>query len=113
MSACRQWSSAHSRQATLVRHFMCVLVASVVRVVVSITLITLGGSQRSVLTPTLGSCGVPDAPTARALVTTGCLAPGEVVSLAPAGATAIPVAAIAAAAQDDLITAPGAQEQAG
>ena len=112
VSACRQWSSAHSRQATLVRHLMCsVLVASVARVVVAITLITLGGSQRSALTPTLGSCGVPDAPTARALVTTGCLAPGEVVSLAPAGATAVPVATIAAAAQDDLNTAPGAQEQ--
>ena len=109
VSACRQWSSAHSRQATLVRHFMCgVLVASVVRVVDAIT---LSGSQRSVLTPTLGSCGVPDAPTARALVTTGCLAPGEVVSLAPAGATAVPVATIAAAAQDDLDAAPGAQEQ--
>ena len=56
---------------------------------------------------------MPDASAARPLVTTGGLAPGEVALLAPAGAASIPVAAIAAAAQDDLHTAPDAQEQAG
>ena len=56
---------------------------------------------------------MPDAPTARALVATGGLASGNVVRLAPAGAAAIPIAAIAVAAQDDLDAAPDAQEQTG
>jgi len=56
---------------------------------------------------------VPGASAARALVTTGGLAPGDVVLLAPAGAAAVPVTAIAAAAQDDLHTAPDAQKQTG
>lgn len=55
--ACCQWSSGHPRQGTLVRHFMGGgLVASMVRVVGAIT---LSGSQRSALTPALGSRGVP------------------------------------------------------
>jgi hypothetical protein len=106
--ACCQWSSGHPRQGTLVRHFMCGVLASGAR---DVDAVTLSGSQRSALTPALGSGGVPHASTARALVATGGLAPGEVVSLAPAGAAAIPVATIAAAAQHDLDAAPGAQEQ--
>ena len=70
----------------------------------------LSGPQCSALAPALGSCGVADAPTARALVTAGGLAPGKVVRLTPAGAAAIPVAAIAAAAQHDLDAASSAQE---
>ena len=73
----------------------------------------LSGPQCSALAPALRPRGVPDASSARALVTTGRLAPGKVVRLTPAGAAAIPVAAIAAAAHDDLNAAPGAQEQAG
>ena len=106
--ACCQWSSGHPRQGTLVRHFMCGVLASAAR---DVDAVTLSGSQRSALTPALGPRGVPHASTARALVATGGLAPGEVVSLAPAGAVAIPVAAIATAAQHDLDAAPGAQEQ--
>ena len=110
VSACRQWSSGRPRQGTLVRHFMCGVTAIGVRVVDTIT---LSGSQRGALTPTLGPCGVPDASTARTLVATRSLAPCRVVRLAPAVASAVPVAAIAAAAQDDLDAAPSAQEQAG
>ena len=62
------------------------------------------------LAPAVGACRVPHASTARALVTAGGFAPGEVVRLTPAAAAAIPVAAIAVAAQDDLDAAPGAQE---
>ena len=108
--ACCQWSSGHTRQGTLVRHFMCGVTASGAR---DVNTVTLNSSQRSALTPALGSCGVPHASTARALVTTGRLAPCRIVRLAPAVASAIPVAAIAAAAQDDLDAAPGAQEQSG
>jgi hypothetical protein len=110
--ACCQWSSGHHRQATLVRHFMfgagVGIWASGAR---DVDAVTLNGSQRSALTPALGSRGMPHASTARALVATGGLAPGEVVRLMPAGAAAIPIAVIAAAAQDDLDAAPGAQEQ--
>ena len=106
--ACCQWSSGHPRQGTLVRHFMCGVLASGAP---DVDAVTLSGSQRSALTPALGPRGVPHASTARALVATGSLAPGEVVRLAPAGAAAISVAAIAAAAQHDLDAAPGAQEQ--
>ena len=106
--ACRQWSSGHPRQETLVRHFMCGVLASGAR---GVDAVTLRGPQPNSLTPALGPRGMPNASTARALVATGSLAPGEVVRLAPAGAAAIPVAAIAAAAQDDLDAAPGAQEQ--
>ena len=108
--ACCQWSSGHPRQGTLVRHFMCGVLASGAP---DVDAVTLSGSQRSALTPALGPRGVPHASTARALVATGSLAPGEVVRLMPAGAAAIPIAAIAAAAQDDLNAAPSAQEQAG
>jgi hypothetical protein len=110
VSACRQWSSGNPRQGTLVRHFMCGVLTSGAR---DVDAVTLSGSQRSALTPALGPRGMPHASTARALVATGGLAPGEVVRLAPAGAVAIPVAAIAAAAQHDLDAAPGAQEQTG
>jgi len=110
VSACRQWSRSRPRQGTLVRHFMCGVTAIGIRVVDTIT---LSGSQRGALTPTLGPCGVPDASTARTLVATRSLAPCRGVRLAPAVASAVPVAAIAAAAQDDLDAAPGAQEQAG
>ena len=72
--------------------------------------VVLSGPLCGALAPAVGACRVPDAPTARALVTTGGFAPGEVVRLTPAGAAAIPVAAIAVAAQDDLNAAPGAQE---
>ena len=106
--ACCQWSSGYPRQGTLVRHFMCGVLTSGAR---DVDAVTLRGSQRSALTPEPGSGGVPHASTARALIATGGLAPGEVVSPAPAGATAIPVATITAAAQDDLDAAPGAQEQ--
>ena len=112
--ACCQWSSAHPRWGTLVRHFMCGAGVGVrVGVARDVGAVALSGPQCGALAPAVGACRVPDAPTARALVTTGCLAPGEVVRLTPAGAAAIPVAAIAAAAQDDLNAAPGAQEQAG
>ena len=73
----------------------------------------LSGPQCSALAPALRPRGVPDASSARALVTTGRLAPGKVVRLTPAGAAAIPVAAIAAAAHDDLDAASDAQEQTG
>ena len=106
--ACCQWSSGHPRRGTLVRHFMCGLRVGVAR---DVGALALSDPQCSALAPALRSCGVPDAPTARALVTTSCLAPGMVVRLTPAGAAAIPVATIAAAAQHDLDAAPGAQEQ--
>jgi hypothetical protein len=108
--ACCQWSSGHPRRATLVRHFMCGAGVVVAR---DVDAGALSGPQCSALAPALRSRGVPHAPTARALVATGDLAPGKVVRLAPAGAAAIPVAEIAAAAQDDLNAAPGAQEQTG
>jgi hypothetical protein len=108
--ACCQWSSGYPRQGTLVRHFMCGVLASRAR---DVDAVTLDRSQRGALTPALGSCSVPHAATARALVTTGGLAPCRIVRLAPAGASAMPVAAIAAAAQDDLDAAPDAQEQTG
>ena len=108
--ACCQWSSGHPRRGTLVRHFMCGVSVGVAR---DVGAVTLSGPQCSALAPALGSCGVPDASTARALVTTGCLAPGKVVRLTPAGAAAIPVAVIAVAAQDDLDAASSAQEQTG
>ena len=95
-SACRQWSSGHPRRGTLVRHFMCGV-----------------GTVSGALAPAPRPRGVLEAATARALVATGGLAPGDVVHLAPAGAAAIPVAAIAVAAQDDLNAAPDAQEQTG
>ncbi len=87
---------------------MCGLRVAVAR---DVGALALSDPQCSALAPALRSCGVPDAPTARALVTTSCLAPGMVVRLTPAGAAAIPVATIAAAAQHDLDAAPGAQEQ--
>ena len=76
------------------RHFMCGV-----------------GTASDALAPAPRSRGVLEAAAARALVATGGLAPGDVVHLAPAGAAAIPVAAIAIAAQDDLYAAPDAQEQ--
>ena len=94
--ACRQWSSGHPRRATLVRHFMCG-----------------AGTVSGALAPAPRPRGVLEAATARALVATGGLVPGDVVHLAPAGAAAIPIAAIAVAAQDDLDAAPDAQEQTG
>ena len=75
--------------------------------------VALSSSQCDALAPPLGSRSMTGAPAARALVTTGGFAPGEIVLLPPAGAAAVPVAAIAAAAQDDLHTAPDAQEQTG
>ena len=95
-SACRQWSSGHPRRGTLVRHFMCGV-----------------GTVSDALAPAPRPRGVLEAATARALVATGGFAPGDVVDLTPAGAAAIPVAAIAVAAQDDLDAAPDAQEQTG
>jgi hypothetical protein len=95
-SACRQWSSGHPRRGTQVRHFMCGV-----------------GTVSDALAPAPRPRGVLEAATARALVATGGLAPRDVVPLAPAGAAAIPVAAIAVAAQDDLDAAPDAQEQTG
>ena len=56
---------------------------------------------------------MPHASAARALVTRGGLAPRQVVLLTPASPTAIPIAAIAAAAQDDLHAASDAYEQTG
>ena len=112
--ACCQWSSGHPRRGTLVRHFMCGGGVDIrVGVARDVGAVALSGPQCGALAPALGACGVADAPTARALVTAGGLAPGKVVRLTPAGAAAIPVAAIAAAAHDDLNAAPGAQEQAG
>ena len=93
-SACHQWSSSHPRGGTLVRHFICG-----------------AGTVSDALAPAPRSRGVLEAAAVRALVATGGLAPGDVVYLAPAGAAAIPVAAIAIAAQDDLDAAPDAQEQ--
>ena len=90
------------------RHFMFGAKADGARDAV----VALSSSQCDALAPPLGSRGMTGAPAARALVTTGGLAPGEIVLL-PAGAAAVPVAAIAAAAQDDLHTAPDAQEQTG
>lgn len=78
-----------------------------------IVVAALNSSLRDALAPALRPRGVPDASGTRALVTTGGLAPGAVVRLAPAGAAAIAVTAIAAAAQDDLHTAPDAQEKTG
>jgi len=63
------------------------------------------------LAPAPRSRGVLQAAATRALVATGGLAPGDVVHLAPTSAAAIPVAAIAMAAQDNLCAAPNAQEQ--
>ena len=108
--ACCQWSSGAPRRGTLVRHFMCGVRVGVAR---DVGAVALSGPQCSALAPALRPRGVPDAPTARALVATGGLAPGKVVRLTPAGAAAIPVAAIAVAAQDDLDAASSAQEQAG
>ncbi len=92
--ACRQWSSGHPSRGTLVRHFMFGV-----------------GMVSDALAPAPRSRGVLEAAAARSLVATGGLAPGDVVHLAPAGAVAIPVAAIAVAAQDDLGATPDAQEQ--
>ena len=97
-SACRQWSSGHPRRGTLVRHFMF-----------GVGVVT----PSHALAPAPRSRGMLDAATARALVATGGLASGNIVRLAPAGAAAIPIAAIAVAAQDDLDAAPDAQEQTG
>ena len=91
------------------RHFMFGAKADGARDAV----VALSSSQCDALAPPLGSRGMTGAPAARALVTTGGFAPGEIVLLPPAGAAAVPVAAIAAAAQDDLHTAPDAQEQTG
>jgi hypothetical protein len=110
VSACAQWSSGDPRHGTLVRHFVLGAPVSGAR---DIGGAALDSSQRDALAPAPRSCGVPEAPGTRALVTTGGLASGEVVLLAPAGAAAIPVAAIAATAQDDLHAAPDAQEQTG
>lgn len=92
--ACRQWSSGHPSRGTLVRHFMFGV-----------------GLVSDALAPAPRSRGVLEAAAARSLVATGGLAPGDVVHLAPAGAVAIPVAAIAVAAQDDLGATPDAREQ--
>jgi len=108
--ACCQWSSGHPRMGTLVRHFMCDIAAGVCR---DVGVLALRRTQRGALAPAPRSCGVMSAPATRALIATGRLAPGQIVRLAPARAAAISVAAIAAAAQDDLSAAPGAQEQTG
>ena len=92
------------------RHFMFGANADGAR---DIVVAALSDSQCYALAPALRSRGMTGAPAARALVTTGGLAPGEIVLLTPASPTAIPIAAIAAAAQDDLHTAPDAQEQTG
>ena len=105
-SACRQWSSERLRRGTLVRHFMFGISIGI-GIGISISIVS------DALAPAPRPRGVLEATATRALVATGGLAPGDVVHLAPAGAAAIPVAAIAVAAQDDLNAAPSAQEQAG
>ena len=101
--------AAATAAGTLVRHFMFAAKADGARD----TVVALSSSQCDPLAPPLGSRGMTGAPAARALVTTGGLAPNEIVLLPPAGAAAVPVAVIAAVAQDDLHTAPDAQEQTG
>jgi len=78
-----------------------------------IVVAALNSSQRDAFAPAPRPRGVPDASGTRALVTTCSLAPRQVVLLTPASPTAIPIAAIAAAAHDDLHTAPDAKEQTG
>ena len=99
MCPCRQWSSGHPRLGTLVRHVMCV-VAPV-------------GSGRPALAPAPGPLRMGDAAAPRALVALRGLAPRILTGLVPARPAAVAVAAVAAAAQNDLDAAPRAQVQAG
>jgi hypothetical protein len=96
---CRQWSSGHRRLGTLVRHVMCA-VACV-------------GSGSTALAPATGSLCMGDAPAPRALVALRALAPRILTGLVPARPATVAVAAVAAAAQNDLDATSRAEEQAG
>jgi len=93
-SACRKWSSGHPRRGTLVRHFMFGV-----------------GMISNALAPAPRSRGMQETAAARALVAVGGLAPRNAVHPAPACAPAVPVSAIAVAAQNNLNATPGAKEQ--
>lgn len=94
VSPCRQWSSAAPRLGTLVRHILLTALCPE-------------------LAPTPGSGRVRPATPLRALVPVGSLAPRGVSGPTPAGTAAVPVAAVATAAQHHLDAAARAKEQTG
>jgi hypothetical protein len=96
---CRQWSSPHPRLGTLVRHVMCVVAPA--------------GSGSTALAPAPGPLRVSNAAAPRALVALRGLAPRILTGLVPARPAAVAVAAVAAAAQNDLDAASRTQVQAG
>ena len=102
MCPCRQWSSAHPRLGTLVRHVMCVAAPA-----------TRPAAGRTALAPAPGPLCVSNAPAPRALVALRGLAPRILTGLVPARPAAVAVATVAAAAQNDLDAASRAQVQAG
>jgi hypothetical protein len=85
---CPQWSSGHPRSGTLVRHVMCVVAPA--------------GDGSTALAPAPRPLRVSHAPVPRALVTLRGLAPRIFPGQAPARPAAVAVAAVAAAAKNDL-----------
>jgi hypothetical protein len=72
-----------------------------------------GATRGTALSPAPRSLGVGDAPSARVLVAGGGLTASGVAGLSPANPSAVAVATVAAAAQNDLHATPRAQVQAG
>ena len=99
---CRQWSPDLPRPGTLVRHVMCVHTCS-----------ADGVTGRLALAPTTRALRMRDASVPGALVALCGLAPRLLTGLMPTLPAAVAVAAVAAAAQDDLDATTRAQVQAG
>jgi len=99
---CRQWSRGHRQPGTLVRHVMCVDTCS-----------ADGATGSTALAPTTRALRVRDATAPGALVALCSLTPRLLADLTPASSAAIAVAAVAAAAQDDLDATTRAQVKAG
>jgi hypothetical protein len=101
VDAWRQWSSVVLGRATLMRH------------IPSGGDVRMHGSRRPAVAPVPRAPGVGRAAAKRLLVASGRLPSRGLTRQAAAGASAVPVAAVAAAAKDHLCTATLAHEQPG